>query len=76
MATPRPAVTFCATLTIMTTPRRRPGRPPTGSAPTRSVRIGPVWDEALRVAHERGDSLSQVITHALERYVHDADAES
>ncbi len=49
--------------------KRRPGRPATGHDPTRSVRIGPVWDEALVVAKDRGDKLNQVITRALENYV-------
>lgn len=51
------------------TARRRPGRPATGHAPTRSVRIGDVWDEAMTVANGRGEALNQVITRALERYV-------
>ncbi|MGH3693222.1 MAG: hypothetical protein ACRDRX_04350 [Pseudonocardiaceae bacterium] len=49
--------------------RRRPGRPATGQVPTRSVRVGPVWDAALVVARRRGDSLSVVIATALEQYV-------
>lgn len=51
------------------TQRRRPGRPATGHAPTRSVRIGAVWDEAMIVANSRGEALSRVITRALETYV-------
>lgn len=54
----------------MTEPtRRRPGRPATGRQPTRSVRIGPVWDEAMAIAKGREESLNQVITRALESYV-------
>ena len=50
-------------------PRRRPGRPATGHDPTRSVRIGDVWDEAMKVSRRRGETLHQVITRALEDYV-------
>lgn len=49
--------------------KRRPGRPATGHQPTRSVRIGAVWIEAQAIAMERGESLNQVITRALENYV-------
>lgn len=49
--------------------RKKPGRPATGHSPTRSVRIGPVWDEAMEIAKDRGDKLNQVITRALENYV-------
>jgi hypothetical protein len=51
------------------TERRGPGRPATGHDPTRSVRIGSAWDEAKAIAHQRGDSLNQIITHALETYI-------
>jgi hypothetical protein len=49
--------------------KRRPGRPATGHHPTRSVRIGPVWEEAMEVARQRREPLNQVITRALENYV-------
>lgn len=49
--------------------KRRPGRPATGHQPTRSVRIGDVWDEAKVIAAGRQESINQVITRALENYV-------
>lgn len=49
-------------------PRRR-GRPATGHHPTRSVRIGPAWDQAAAIAKTRGESLNQIITRALENYI-------
>jgi hypothetical protein len=48
---------------------RRRGRPATGHQPTRSVRIGGVWDEAKVIATSRHESLNKVITRALENYV-------
>lgn len=51
------------------TEKRRPGRPATGHQPTRSVRIGAVWDAAKEVATGRQESINQVITRALENYV-------
>lgn len=49
--------------------RRRPGRPATGHDPTRSIRVGGVWDEAKMIANERGENVNQVIVRALENYV-------
>ena len=37
--------------------------------PVRTVRCGPIWDEAKEVADENGDILSEIIREALERYV-------
>lgn len=50
-------------------PKRRRGRPATGSDPVRTVRVGPVWDEARATAKRRGESLATIITTALARYV-------
>jgi hypothetical protein len=55
--------------------KRRPGRPATGHQPTRSVRIGSVWDEAKVIAAGRHESINQVIIRALERYVRQHRAE-
>lgn len=49
--------------------KRRPGRPATGHDPTRSVRIGPVWEDAMAISRYRGETLHKVITRALENYV-------
>lgn len=51
------------------TPKNKGGRPATGHSPTRSMRIGQVWDDAKTIAEKRGDSLNGVITRALEMYV-------
>jgi hypothetical protein len=45
------------------------GRPATGQTPVRTVRIGPVWDEALAIAKERGDRMPVIIEAALRRYI-------
>lgn len=52
-------------------PKRRPGRPATGQTPTRSVRIGSIWDRAREIAEQRGEGISTVIERALEDYVMD-----
>lgn len=52
----------------MTEPRR-PGRPATGQVPVRTVRIGPVWDQAHEIAKARGERFSDVVETALARYV-------
>jgi len=49
--------------------KRRPGRPRTGVTPNRTLRVGPVWDAAAAIAAERGETITSVITRALERYV-------
>ena len=56
----------------MTETPRRGGRPATGKTPTRSVRIGDVWDRARAIAEQRGTTITAVIEHALEDYVMDA----
>jgi hypothetical protein len=33
------------------------------------MRIGPVWDEAMELAKQDGDSVNRIITDALRRYV-------
>ena len=48
---------------------RGPGRPATGQVPVRTVRVGPVWDEAKALAAERGEKFSDVIDELLKRYV-------
>lgn len=53
----------------MTSQRRRPGRPATGQTPTRSVRVGDVWDRAREIAARRGETMTAVITRALEAYI-------
>lgn len=44
-------------------------RPRTGVTPVRNLRVGSVWDLALRIARRRGETLTGVITKALEAYV-------
>ena len=54
------------------TPEPRPrGRPrkPGGPVPTRSLRIGPEWDEAMAIAKAQGTSLNRIIEVFLRRYV-------
>lgn len=50
---------------------RRPGRPrrPGGPDPVRSFRSGDVYDQAVRIAKTKGDSLTAVLNAALEAYV-------
>jgi hypothetical protein len=44
-----------------------PNQPKT---PTRSVRVGdPLWDAAKAAAEQRGETVTDVLTRALERYV-------
>ena len=45
------------------------GRPATGQVPVRTVRVGPIWDEAKAVAEEQGEKFSDVIDTLLKRYV-------
>jgi len=49
--------------------KRGPGRPATGHDPVRTVRLGPIWDDARALAKQRGERLSDVIEVALKRYV-------
>lgn len=47
-----------------------PGRPPTGTTPLRSIRIGdPVWQPAKQIAAQRGETLTSVIERALRAYI-------
>lgn len=44
-----------------------PNQPAT---PTRTVRVpDELWEAALRIAHDRGETVSEVVRRALERYV-------
>lgn len=47
-------------------PKRQRGRPATGNAPSRSIRMGPTWDEALALAKERGETMRSFTERALE----------
>lgn len=51
-------------------PRRR-GRPPSaeGPKPTRSLRVGDEWDAAVKIAAERGESVNQLVSAYLKKYV-------
>jgi hypothetical protein len=53
------------------TPKRRRGRPvtPTGTPPVRTVRVGPIWDEAVIIAASRGETVADVIRRTLANYV-------
>lgn len=47
-----------------------PGVPNQPATPTRSVRVpDELWQAALRVAHDRGETVTEVVLRALERYV-------
>lgn len=44
-----------------------PNQPAT---PHRTVRVpDEVWDEALRIAHDRGETVTDVVQRALRRYI-------
>lgn len=46
-----------------------PNQPAT---PNRTVRVSDeIWEEAMRKAHERGETLTAVIIRALVRYIRD-----
>ncbi|WP_157437873.1 hypothetical protein [Actinoplanes subtropicus] len=50
--------------------RRRPGRPPAGGpTPTRSLRLGDVYDQAQARAREREETLTHVVEQKLADYV-------
>lgn len=62
----KPLGADCATTDTLSTV----GRPATGKAPMRSLRVpDDLWNAAMEKANERGESLSEVIRKALERYV-------
>lgn len=47
-----------------------PGRDYTKWVPTRSIRIpDELWDAAKRVASDRGETITDVVIRALQRYV-------
>ena len=48
---------------------KRPGRPRTGVTPKRNIRVGQIWDDAARIAADRGETMTAVIERALQRYV-------
>lgn len=45
------------------------GVPNAEGTPRRSVRVGPLWDEAKAAAEYNGETLTQVINEFLEDYV-------
>ncbi len=47
----------------------KPGRPATGQVPVRTVRVGPVWDEAKAVAKAERVRFADVIEVLLQGYV-------
>ena len=60
---------FCITLIFVSSPRRRPGRPATGTNPTRSMRLGPNFDEARAIAEANGETITAVVERLLAEYV-------
>lgn len=48
---------------------RRPGRPATGKTPTRSMRLGPVYDLAKARAERRGETITAVVERLLTEYI-------
>lgn len=50
------------------TPRRR-GRPATGQTPKRYLRMGALWDRAAALAAERDETITALVTRAVEREV-------
>lgn len=53
----------------MTSPKRGRGRPATGTNPVRSMRIGPVFDEARRYAEAAGETITALVERLLAAYV-------
>ncbi len=50
--------------------KRRPGRPvTTGKTPSRSMRLGPVYDRAKAKAEAHGETITAVVERLLTRYV-------
>lgn len=50
--------------------KRRPGRPvTTGTTPTRSMRIGEVYDQAKAKAETHGENITAVVERLLRQYV-------
>ena len=52
---------------------RRPGRPATGKTPTRSMRLGPVFDEAKAKAERQGETITAVVERLLTHYIQDTE---
>ena len=52
-------------------PPRTPGRPATGTNPTRSVRVGASWDAAKARAEQTGETMVQVVDRLLTDYALD-----
>jgi hypothetical protein len=61
---------------VVTSPRRGPGRPATGTNPTRSMRLGPNFDDARRYAERDGETITAVVERLLAEYVARKKAES
>jgi hypothetical protein len=53
----------------MAVEKRRPGRPATGKTPTRSMRLGPVYDQAKAKAEANGETITAVVERLLTQYV-------
>ena len=53
----------------MPEPKRRPGRPATGKTPTRSMRLGEVYDLAKAKAERNGETITAVVERALAEYI-------
>lgn len=51
------------------TEKRRPGRPATGKTPTRSMRLGSVYEQAKAKAEANGESIAAVVERLLAGYV-------
>lgn len=52
------------------TSKRRPGRPYSGgSTPTRSMRLGDVYERAMAKAHARGETIAAVVERKLAEYL-------
>lgn len=45
------------------------GRPKTGQTPVRSLRLGPVWDEAEELAKSGGRTMTDVVDALLRRWI-------
>lgn len=57
----------------MTEVKRRPGRPvTTGKTPTRSMRLGDVYDKAKVKAEGSGETITSVVERLLRQYLDEA----
>lgn len=50
----------------MTEEKRGRGRPATGTTPKRYIRAGRVWDDAAAIAEQRGETMTALVTRAIE----------